>query len=532
MSQAHQAIKIQNPTLADQLLAQVCACSPVVRHALDDYGQASLARYLRQILKISQKPLQPRDDLLNVVYHYAAPLLGKSVAEQAVLELQTLPAVLTANHHGVDFMAQSVQGSLLFSLREVGHSSAKTVPIFACGNIALNNPTYPRGLLLYDAGRHAAEFKLPVRLPIFPDRDKRKSVSIVNAFDLKMIAKAQKHLALMVQNQKLNPIQAEAAARILNEDYQNNTIVGLRNYSQQSVVLNNRIWKRCFREPEQAPDLVYLELEKITSLLLQLDLNNEDSLVWQVMFNPNLRTKVLSQLDGAKACWDQGRLCNRLSQNLDSRFTVSGGSGTIFFWAIDDSGLRVPLSLIGASNHSMELQGRDEHDKLWTIPFSSCDILQGLQAGKLLPSLFTCYMTIGFARGITCCGGYFQAEYLAGMQRGLINALCEIPGCMNIVEQLSQVPSDIYLSGMQMVMRHLDDDLLLPAGPIEMIASGGLSQSQLEKHMCSITVKNAHIAGLMETLLDFQPYKDRVDGWYLILARESSYFLKNKTLII
>ena len=196
MNQVQQVINPPNACFIDQSLAQVCARSPVVKRTLDSYGQASLVDYLRQTLTICKNPLQPRNDLLEVVYRYAAPLLGDTVAEQAVQELQTLPAVLTANHHGVDFMAQSVQGSLLFSLREVGSKPAKTVPVFACGNVALNNPTYPKGLLLYSADRQAAEFKLPMRLPIFLDRDKRKSVSIVDAFDLKMIAKAQQRLAM------------------------------------------------------------------------------------------------------------------------------------------------------------------------------------------------------------------------------------------------------------------------------------------------------------------------------------------------
>ncbi len=295
--------------------------------------------------------------------------------------------------------------------------------------------------------------------------------------------------------------------------------------------MNNRIWKRCFSEPEQAPELVYLELEKITSLLLHADLNNEDSLVWQVMFNPNLRAEVLSQLDGAKACWDRSKLARRVYQNLNNQCALPGGSGTMFFWAVDAAGRRVPLSLMEGPDRVATLQGRDEQGNLWIIPFSPRDILQDLQAGKLLPSLFTCYTTIGFARGISCCGGYFQAEYLAGMQRGLMKALRESAGCAGFAEHLSQVSSDIYLSGMQMVMRHSDDDLLLPAGPVEIIASGGLSRNQLERAR-SLTVRDTHLAGLMETLPDFQPHEDRPDGWCLMLARESSQLLKDCIVLI
>lgn len=520
-----------NASFTDQSLAQVCARSPVVKRIINSYGTASLVDYLRQVLIICEKPLQPRQDLLEAVHRYSGSLLGETVAEQVVQDLQTLPAVLTANHHGVDFLAQSVQGSLFFSLREVGGKSAKTVPVFACGNVALNNPAYPRGLLLYDVNRYAIEFNLPIRLPIFSDRDKRKAVSIVGAFDLKMVAKARQRLAALAQSKQLNSNLAAAAIAILNENYQDKFVIGLKNYSQQAVVLNNRIWKQCFKEPDQIPELVYLELEKITNNLLYADLNNEDSLVWQMMFNPKLRKELLNQLDGARACWNQGKLAQQIYYNSVNHNGFPSGSGTIFFWAIDNSGRKVPLLLAEDSNHAAKLHGRDEHGNFWTIPFNSKEILNGLQVGKLLPSLFTCYATIGFARGISCCGGYFQAEYLVAMQHGLIMALHNSAECLEFAHHLSHVPCNIYLSGMQAVMRNQNDELLLPAGPVEMIAGGGLSRDQLDR-VRSLTVRDVHLAGLIETFTDFQPIKDHSKNWLFFLANESFHLLADRILII
>jgi len=52
---------------------------------------------------------------------------------------------LTANHHGVDFFAQSVQSSLLFALGNAGYDfPRKTVTVFSFGNISFNNLTYPK----------------------------------------------------------------------------------------------------------------------------------------------------------------------------------------------------------------------------------------------------------------------------------------------------------------------------------------------------------------------------------------------------
>jgi hypothetical protein len=529
-NEAKSLVEPDHPSLS-QLLTRVCTRSPVIQQAIERYGQHSLVDYLNRTLSICDNPLQPRDDLLNVVYHYVAPLLGETVAEKVVRELNVLPAVLTAHHHGVDFQAQSVQTSLIFSLRTVGGKPASTVPVFACGNVALNNSTYPRGLLLYHANRGAAEFALPVKLPIFPDQHKRTSVSIAGSYNARMLGRAAQHLKTMAGKEQVSRTLAAAADSILREDYRNEEIMKLENYSQQAVVLNNRVWKRCFQKRNHAPDMVFLELEQITNLLLEIDFNNEDSLVWQVMFNPKIRTRLLNQLDGAKACWDRAKMAQRLLANANHAIPSPGNCGTIFFWGVCDRGYRIPLLLTCNSGGAISLQGRDDRGKLWSFPFQPAEIIKSLRAGRLLPSLLTCYSTIGFARGISCCGGYFQAHYLSIMQRGLIKVFNETSGCAEFAERLSQVPSNIYLSGMQAVMRDLDDDLLLPAGPVEMIASGGLSPDQLER-IRSLTVRDAHLASLTDTLPDILPAEDRPDHWCLRLAQASSRLLRDRVVVI
>jgi len=510
-------------------LDQVCARSPVVKRTIDQYGQISLDNYLRETLSICKNPLQPRNDLLEAVYRYAAPLLGEAVAEKTAQELQILPAVVTAHHHGVDFQAQSVQTSLIFSLRKVGGKPAVTVPVFACGNIPLDNSTYPRGLLLY----HTNQQKMGLirhRLPIFCNKYRRKLVSIVESYNTDMVAHAKQLLADMEHNREITLELAKIVKKILQDDYLSSIALSLKSYSHQATFLNSRIWNYYFQESDHATKMVYLELEKITTFLLQADLQSEDSLAWQVMFNPILRTRVLSQLDGARACWDRGKLIKNILLDINKIRSQNGG-GTIFFWAITEEGRRVPLLFKKDSSHTPVLQGRDDYGRYYTFPFCPKNILRELQKGSLIPSLFVCFLTIAFARGISCCGGYFQADYLLAMQHGLVRALSEIPGYTEIAERISQVPSNIYLSGMQAVMFSQGDDLLLPAGPVEMIASGGLSLDQLER-VRSLTVRDTHLASLMDTIPDILPQQDRPDDWLLRLARENSRLLGKRIVII
>jgi len=516
-------------SFAEQSLALMCERSSVLEKTLKNFGHLTLGDYLYRVLKISKDSLQPQKDLIEIVYHYVEPLLGESIAETVAIELDAFPVVLTANHHGADFLAQSVQNSLIFSLRKINDKQARTVPVFACGSIALNNPTYPRGILIYQTDTKSQNFTLPVRLPVFPDKYKKKVVSTVESYDSEMLARIEKRLFLMVRENRIPKSLAVTVKAILDEDYRDPPIMRLPTYSQQAVVLNNRVWKRCFKKSGQSTEMVCLELEYITSQLLQIDLKDEASLAWQILFNPTLRTQVLGQLNQVKACWDQDKLSSRIYP-MNRTFDVSSGCGTIFFWALDDDGCRVPLSLI-VTSYEVTLQGRNDRGELLTVPFKPQDVIDNLRARRLLPSLFICYSTIGFARGISCCGGYFQADYLSVMQRGIVNALSESGGNTRVIEQISEVPSDIYLSGMQAVTRNLSEDVLLPVGPIELIAGGGLSKKQLES-ISLLKLYDIHLAGLIESYPDFQRPEERQNDWCLLLAREFSSLLQDRTVMI
>ena len=516
--------------LAEHYLKLVCDSSPVVKRAIDNFSDTSIPDYLSQVLVTSDSPLQSRNDLWEVVYRYVESLLGTELAELTVLELEALPAILSANHHGVDFLAQSVTGSLVFSLRSVAGKPAKTIPVFACGNIPLDNPTYPQGMLFYDAPNTAEAFKQPMKLPIFPKRCKKELVSIARAFDAEMLDRAEQRLGNMIWNKKINPVLGKTAQRILEEDYRDQTVMGLDKYSQQAVILNNRIWNRCFNEPGRAPQLIYMEVEQIASRLLQADLRNEDSLVWQVMFDPDLRTLVLNQLDGVKGCWELRTLSERVHRHRVGNEAKPGGCGTVFFWAVNTTGSRIPIFLTETYGGA-ELCGRDERGQIWTRPFTSENVLQGLLTKQLLPSLFTCCVAIAYMRGISFCGGYFQAQYLPLIQKGMVNALRSLKGCDGVADRISLVPSDVYVSGMQLMLRDLQNDYLLPVGPIEIAARGGLSFEQLVR-LRSITVGDAHLAGLTETFPDMPISKTPSANWYMQLAADHGRKLRQRIIVI
>jgi len=510
----------------------VCSHSPVVCRIIDEYGDVLLADFLNKLSPNAGPSFQPRSDLVEVIYRYASPLLGESLARKASQDLFASPLVLTANHHGVDFFAQSVQGSLFFSLYKKNVNPAgATVPIFSCANVPLDNLTYPLGLLLYQVDANELD-AIPKKIPVFSYRFRRTMVSVSAPLEESMVKRAEARIDKMVREKKISPILEPHLHRIFREDYCSQAVLDLPNYSHQSVVLNHRIWRRFFSEPLMAPELIYLELEQIVHMLLASDLLNPESLAWCVMFDRELRGAVLRELDSTNLCWSLNKLSRRLSiDSLDStKKKLLNNYGTLFFWGINPAGRRIPLYLETNGTNGEILRGVDERGGLWELPYTPQSILNALNQSYLLPSLFTCFLVLSFARGINCVGGYYQCEYLPLMQKGLIKALQKTYGYHDVAALVEGVTTDTYLSGMQAVMIRIKKNALVPAGPVEIIAGGGLTDNDIQQ-ILSMTVKDAHLASLLETIPDFVPWAIKGPDWKKQLAIDCCRILEGRVVI-
>ncbi len=522
----------ENLTTPDDFLSLACEHSPIIDKAIKEHGQLSIDQYLQKFTPNGCIYYQGLDDLTRELHNYAAPLLGDKIANQISGHIAKKPVVLSANHHGVDYFSHSVQGSLIFSLNSLSDGDADSmVPIFSCGNVPLDNATYPRGLLLYNAGEGGLD-DMPKRLPIFSDRQKRAMTSVASAFDESMIQRAEVRLEKMIAEKKVSETLAIPLRKILQEDYKAPSVMELESYSRQSVILNNRIWKRLFADANNSPELVYLELEKVVGRLLKSDLLNRESLAWYVMFDSSLREAVLEELDGATACWDIDVLKQRirLEGSDTAQIRALKGGGTNFFWGIDKTGRRIPLYLDTYCARHPVLKGVDDRGDAWELTYEPTSILDALAQNRLLPSLFTCFTVLSFARGVSCLGGYFKDEYFPVMKRGMVKALRSTDGYASLADLVDQVPTMSYLSGMLAVMAKSDSDCLIPAGPAEIIAGGGITKKDLDK-IKNLTVRDAHIAGLFETIPDFAPWVLRQSGWKRRLAQEIWDLLNEKVVM-
>jgi hypothetical protein len=156
--------------------------------------------------------------------------------------------------------------------------------------------------------------------------------------------------------------------------------------------------------------------------------------------------------------------------------------------------------------------------------------LHGLRKSTLLPSLFTCFLVLSFARGLVCIGGCFQCEYLPIIQQGVVTALQKTTGYDDIARLVARVPTNCYLDSMLAVMTRTDDGLLIPAGPVEIIAGGGITKDDIEK-MLSLTVRETHLADMFDTVPDAVDLELCPPGWRKHLAADCSRLLEGKIVV-
>lgn len=517
-------------TIAEQCLRAVSDSAPVLRETLTKYGNIRLVDYLDTLKPSAGPPLQSRQDFIDIYRQEVASLLGESIGEKAAEEMDCWPMVLTANHLGVDFFSQSVQSSLLFFLlkRRITPSPV-VIPVIACGSVPLNNVTYPLGGLLYKLNNGSYD-KVPRKLPVFANKMKRTLVSAAPPFDKAMLERAQNRLRKMVVHEEIDPLQAGVLQQIFEQDYDAPGVMDLSSYSRQSLVVNNRIWQRLFSTEKAQSHIVTLDMEAIVSRLLESDLNNEKSMVWSILMDPDLRNRVLERLDNKRACWNLSELRQRLNPgNTDApRNQIPTSSGTVFFWGVDARSQRIPLLLVNHGENRWVLKGADDKGKVTEIPFSVDTILSALRSGQLLPSIFTSYTVLAFARGLTCLGGYYQAEYLPMIQKELVKALRETGSYHEEARLVEGTETSSYLSGMQTVMVG-ETDALIPAGPVEIIAGGGLSDQDLNQ-ILSLSVRDAHLASLFETVDDIAPLVDEKRQLKQALAKYC-WLLRNKVVV-
>jgi hypothetical protein len=489
---------------------------PGVAGIVRDYGELSLEEYAGSLYRHETQSIQPREDLIEVVGRYARRLLGDKTAALLEKHFADTPVALTANHHGVDYSALTVQGTIIFSLPRLLSGSPDTrpvIPVLAFGIVPLNNFSFPRGIALsrpiISAGQSAEKDKTQVKIPVLPVKNVQTLVSAAGPVTREMVLRSlQKVEKLAGEGTILESVKSSISA-LLSEEYLRDEILCLTDYSDQAVALNPAVWKRMFsaRLRDELPELAYLEIERVVAALLEKDLRDDTSLLHNLLFDPLLREELLHALDKIFGCWHISQLEELSSPGAQGTPAHESyrGCGTVFFWQVDHKGRRMPLAIKTDGPQPCLSPGTGE-----LIPLTPESLVHGLKERRLLPGLFTSFATLAFARGIKCIGGFKQVDYLQDMQQGLLKAL-ETQGHNDWTKILSDMSTANFVTGMNIALAHYPDGQMSSAGAIEIIASGGLTRSDIER-IGILTVEEANLAGLLVTYPEFsggdKPEKD------------------------
>jgi len=486
----------QSQYSASEYLEMVCQKLPVVKNILNTFGHMSLGVYTERFNRPPCPAVHSRNDIRQAAFDQIYPVLGENIATRTANDLMASGTVMTTTHLGIDYFANSVQGNLIYGAGILtGRRKVTTIPIFCFGNVPLNSSTFARGLLVYGTGTGVSR-KLPLRLPVFPDNEKRTMAGLAKPFTKAMQQRALKKTIVWKKENLISGTTAGTILNLLEHEYADDAVLNQDSYAAQAMIVNRMLGKRMLKTSEHPPDLVYLEIEKITAFLLGNDLNHENSLAYRIFFNPTLRDNIIQHLDGCPGCWD--------AEKLNARDTAPGkpdgtATGTVFFWGIDDYGRRVPL-LLKSIKGDLHLCGRGDRGDCFTMNFTRDELMQALEKQKLLPSLFTCFLLICFSRGFNCVGGVFQGAYLTWMKTCIVDSL-KSQGDTTNAKIIKKITTNLYQDGMLAFMSPGQANELLPAGPIEIIQAGGINKNDLARAF-DLTVTQAHTAGLLGTLKD------------------------------
>jgi hypothetical protein len=486
-------------TLHQQVLGQ--------RHHLDElistWGTTPFQAWWTSLDAPWSCPLPTSDPLFDTVYQHTKRLLYREIASRLTSHLEHSPHILTANHHGLDCYAQTLQGTLLFALARFD-PSAKTpsyFPVLACSNVSLNNLTYPQGILLArkiktPSGRNTYRW-VPAKIPVFPRRQQHALVSKLDAYTPAMLHKARSLARATTPG--LLPSEQQAVLHLLDRIYPQ--ALDHACFSDQCTVINTRAWPDMFSR-ELAPTFpcpVYLEMETICSRLMTADLTSTCSLMHTLLFDPPVRKELMHALDNAVGCWSLEGLNNL----KDSGLPVHNQKvGTLFFWTVDHKGCKMPMHLVksGPAHQLVPVRATPQtRGEAWT----PTGIVHALEQGRILPSLFTCYATLALARGLVCHGGIYQTEYLPAMQAGVSRAL-DMKGHTRQDARVNAVCTNAMCAGHNLAMARYADKSIVPAGRIEFMAGGGITHHHLEQ-MGNLTLQHASLASLAETFAPFLP---------------------------
>jgi hypothetical protein len=382
-------------------------------------------------------------------------------------QLSEVPLISYADHMGL------LNSNLLYNANILYAEIVKRLKldisvVFATGNVPLKNQSYPRGFYFKKTKfsffknrlRHTPVYLLKEK--INASRNEGISSFILNSDSNILTPEEKKFLDFLF----FEALQIERASE------------NFETFSDQITFLNHRLWKYYFDESIRAsvPRLLYLQSNQIVLKLLLEQLNDSDSLLSSILFEPAVRRLYLKNFHGIPCCW---------GDNMGSRF----------FWGITEKQKYISLQVDETGNC---LVGPGI-----TIRLERNSLIEALTAKKLLPTIFLDFLLITFQEGFQAPGGFNQLEFLARMKSAHVHCLEEL-GMFDTAKSFRSRNTGGLICGMFPFDFHSGIDLLWHFNSRDGKFNGNLERGLTGEHLDRMLNSNlkAMILPAIGTMLD------------------------------
>lgn len=296
----------------------------------------------------------------------------------------------TSDHHGIINYPTVVGGFVTMSIDTL-YQREKYGDFFVldCGNVPLNDILHKRGFDLND--KH---------INLFPKKD-RHAIAMrypLYKFDFMHWAKKSEN------GQKLNDQEWKFIKKI-QDIVDNIDFSTCKKYADQITKINYYLWPLMFdsKSRNEIRRLVPLEHDEILKrYLIKFLREKEDNFVKKILFNPELRQKLIDKFKGIYGAWDYGQ----------------EGSGSKFFWGFTKQAQHIKLDLI---NNTLV-----DKDKIIKIDFEPEALANALEKEIITPSIFTKFTIVAFYLGACAWGGPGQSEYVPKLKKAWVEFMADI----------------------------------------------------------------------------------------------------------
>jgi len=430
---------------------------PILKDIMTKHGGKTLYDYSLDFLDVNKTPSldKRKHELFEVVEKLLKARLGEQTAKKARKQLEKLPLVSTADHHGPIINNPFwINSNIISALPCFGNGCEDLdyLIVFSFASVSANNASvYPRGIEFTSSINGSGNF---TRIPFLPDKLKMGVVYALRGFTKEDIEKGKNVLMQKVKDKEVSQELADSVRKYIEEYFENKNILETPDLNSQITKINFKIWPTLFHnsksagKKEKIPDLIYLEIETIvTELLQKYHLENPDSLIYKLLFN--------KEYEG---------LVYKFFNKIPGAFSLENHWGTYMFWAIEEKKF-----------HRQGLMLKDgklcSEDNNYIFDYTPEIISKALKEKKIYPGMMLCYLLISLYYGMKCLGGFCQVNDLTMTKYAWEKFLKEV-GENEEAEALNPVQTK-ELGGDGLVLSYLktSNDNLINARGIDMILS-------------------------------------------------------------